>query len=75
MDVTDIAACFDGEQANANIFLLSKLLPDRDSEAMLRGTLINDLLDAYLEDEKADPRTVFRQALSRNLLKAARYGG
>lgn len=75
VDVTDIAACFDGEQANANIFLLSKLLPDRDSEAMLRGTLINDLLDAYLEDEKADPRTVFRQALSRNLLKAARYGG
>lgn len=75
VDVTDIAACFSFEQANPNIFLLSKLMPSRDSEAMFRGTLINDLLDAYLEGGEVSPQAVFRQALSRNLLKAARYGG
>ena len=75
VDVTDIAACFSFEQANPNVFLLSKLMPSRDSEAMFRGTLINDLLDAYLEGNEVSPQAVFRRALSRNLLKAARYGG
>ena len=75
VDVTDIAGCFGADSANPNIFLLSHLSPERDSEAMFKGTLINDLLDAYLNDEKASPDGVFRKALSKNLLKAARYGG
>lgn len=75
VDVTDIAGCFGADSANPNIFLLSRLSPERDSEAMFKGTLINDLLDAYLNDEKASPDRVFRKALSKNLLKAARYGG
>lgn len=75
VDVTDIASCFASDRANPNMFLLSKFSPDRDSEAMFKGTLINDLLDAYLKDEETDPVEVFRKALSKNLLKAARYGG
>ncbi len=75
VDVTDIAGCFGADSANPNIFLISRLSPERDSEAMFKGTLINDLLDAYLNDEKASPDRVFRKALSKNLLKAARYGG
>ena len=75
VDVTDIAGCFGADSANPNVFLLSKLSPERDSEAMFKGTLINDLLDAYLSDEGARPDAVFRKALSKNLLKAARYGG
>lgn len=75
VDVTDIAGCFGSDSANPNVFLLSKLSPERDSEAMFKGTLINDLLDACLNDENAQPDAVFRKALSKNLLKAARYGG
>lgn len=74
-DVTDIAGCFTQEGANANLFLLSKLSPENDSEAMLKGTLINDLLDARISDSSGKLDGVFKKALEKNILKAARYGG
>ena len=75
VDVTDIAGCFTQEGANANMFLLSKLSPENDSEAMLKGTLINDLLDACISDSQGELDVVFKKALEKNILKAARYGG
>ncbi|MDD4820051.1 MAG: AAA domain-containing protein [Flavobacteriales bacterium] len=75
VDVTDIAGCFTSLGANSKLFLLSKLHHSADSEAMLKGTLINALLDATLKDETAQVDDVFREALNENVLKSVCYGG
>ena len=75
VDVTDLAACFTSNGYNENLFFLSKFSTDNDSESMLKGTLVNDVLDASLEGEEVELDEVFRNALSKNILKSIRYGG
>ena len=75
VDVTDIASCFTNLGSNAMLFLLSKLMPNEDTEAILKGTLINSLLDAKLKDEGKKVEDIFREALNENILKTVCYGG
>ena len=75
VDVTDLAACFTANGFNEYLFLLSKFTSDKDSISLLKGTLVNDVLDASLESENVELNDVYRHALSKNILKSIRYGG
>ena len=75
VDVTELAACFTSNGFNEYLFLLSKFTTDKDSASLLKGTLVNDVLDASLESEDIELDEVYRHALSKNILKSIRYGG
>ncbi len=75
VDVTDLATCFTNNGFNEYLFLLSKFTTDKDSASLLKGTLVNDVLDASLESEDVELDKVYRHALSKNILKSIRYGG
>ncbi len=74
IDASAIAECFMDRTYNLMLYFLQRCLPSPSSPSMISGILVNQLLDAYLEEECPDFQTVFKQALISNIFTALYIG-
>ncbi len=69
IDVTDIADCFSGKQANPNLYFLSKFQKSSVSLPALTGNIVNHIFDELIYNNDADFEAVFDRALKMNPLQ------
>jgi DNA replication ATP-dependent helicase Dna2 len=74
IDSSAIAECFLDRTSNPNLYFLQRCLPKPSSESMVSGILVNQLLDAYLEESEPDFQTVFKNTLVFNIFTALYIG-
>jgi DNA replication ATP-dependent helicase Dna2 len=74
IDASAIAECFMDRTDNPNLFFFQRCLPNPTSPSMINGIFVNQLLDAYLEEDDPSFQDVFRKTLIANVFTALFMG-
>ena len=74
VDASDLAGCFGQNYAQPLAFFIKKLVPQPPKGSLFKGSIVNDLLDGYLQDPALDFKQAFGQVAKDNFLKTACLG-
>ncbi|WNJ18142.1 AAA domain-containing protein [Pontibacter sp. G13] len=80
IDATEVAECFQsdrlhGRYANHRLALLRRMTPFTSSAPAFRGTIVNEMLDALIQDPRVSTGEIYKQTLRRQILTSVALGG
>jgi len=63
IDASSLAECFSSSSGDPLIFLMNRLLSEGSTEAMIQGTIVNNIFDQLFFDAEADYTELFKSAM------------
>ena len=65
IDATAVAECFDSSGAHPEYFVISHLLKEPAADKMIKGIMVNNILDELTSDPRQEYQELFRRALAK----------